>query len=229
MRLGILTAAALALTASAANASWTGCQVGAFGGLTATQTDGGVASPFLGGITASLESFGTDGGEVGLTVGCDLQVADRFIVGAFADYAFRDQEWALSGSAGATSFKLSTAYGDEWSVGVRAGVTVTPTTAVFMTAGYSEAEGGPIGLSINGTSVGSIDLGDYSGWFVGAQMETQVWKNIFLTADYRFHRYDTRTIDLAPLATVDLDTDAHTVRMALSFKFGASEVLQPMK
>lgn len=229
MKTAMTALAALALSASAASASWTGCRVGLTGGMTAAQTEVG-ASLFAGTASGSLDGLGTDGAEFGVLGGCDLQVGSRFIVGAFADWVTRDQEWSVGGSAGANSLKLSTEYGDEWAIGVRAGITVTPTTAVFLTGGYSEAKGGPITLTVNGTNVGGVDMGDFSGFFVGGQMETEVMKNIFITAEYRFHRYDTRTIDLAPTAVIDTDTDAHTARISVSYKFGGqNDTLVPTK
>lgn len=219
---GLLTVAALALSATVANANatWTGCKIGAVAGMTAGVTSADATSPFLAGASIALDGLGTDGAEVGGLVGCDLQVGDKFVIGAFADYVFRDQEWSISATDGVDSLKLSTPFGDQWSIGGRAGYLATPTTLVYGLVAYTEAEGGDISLDANGTNLGSLPIGDLKGWSVGGGMETMLAKNVSASLEYRYTMFDTRTIDLG-FAAVDLDTDTHSVRAAVAFRFGA--------
>lgn len=201
MRLGILTAAALALTASAANASWTGCRVGVFAGMGAATSD--VA--FSG---VSLVDFGTDGPQGGVVAGCDMQF-DRIIVGGFVDYALQSREFEIIG------FGLAKTEG-QWSIGGRLGTTLTPTTAVFVTGGYTEAKSDDI-----------LELGDLKGWFVGGTFETEFAKNLYLSADYRYEMFDDRTILGVPDLTSE--TTAHVARIGISYKFNVSDPLAPLK
>jgi outer membrane immunogenic protein len=228
MKLGIATAAALALTASAAQASWTNCRVGGTAGMTATVTELTATSPFFPGGSVGLDGFGTDGADIGVLAGCDLQVGDRFVVGAFADWVHRDHEFSITATDGVDSLKLATPFGNQWTIGARAGVLTTPTTLVYGLVGYTEAEGGDIGLSFNGTSVGSVSLGDLKGWTVGGGVETEVLKNLVLGLEYRYQHFQTRELDLG-IANVDFDTDAHSVRLNVAWRFGGSETLVPMK
>lgn len=217
---GIITLAALALSATVAHANtWTGCKIGGVAGLTAATTAASVTSPFLAGASASLDGLGTDGADFGGIVGCDYQFGS-IVVGAFADYVFRDQEWSIGATDGVDSLKISTPFGDQWSIGGRLGYTATPTTLVYVLAAYTEAKGGSIGLAVNGAPVGSVDLGDFKGYSLGGGVETFLAKNVVASLEGRWTRFDSRTLDLG-FAAADLETDTLSVRAGLAIRFGA--------
>jgi outer membrane immunogenic protein len=228
MKAVTLAASIVALSAFEASASFTGCRIGGTAGVTASVTEATATSPLFVGGSIGLDGFGTDGADIGVLAGCDLQVGDRFVVGAFGDFVFRDHEWSLTATDGVDSLKLSTPFGNQWTIGVRGGVTLTPTSMLYALVGYSEAEGGDIGISVNGASVGSVSLGDLKGWTVGGGIETEMLKNLVVGLEYRYQHFDTRSLDLG-IANVDFDTDAHSVRLNVAWRFGGSETLVPMK
>jgi len=193
--------AALLLSGTAASASWTGCRVGVFAGMAAATSDVAISG-------VSLVDFGTDGPQGGVVAGCDLQL-DRVVIGGFVDYALQDREFDIIGVG------LAKTEG-QWSIGARAGLTMTPTTAVFLTAGYTEAKSDDI-----------LELGDLKGWFVGGTFETEVIKNIFLSADYRYEMFDDRTLFGIPELTTE--TTAHVARIGVSYKFSVPEPITSMK
>ena len=228
----LMAVVALAFSATASNAGWTGCKVGAFAGVSATHTEASLSTPLLPGSSVDIDGLGTQGMNGGLAAGCDLQVG-QFVVGAFGDYTFQDLDWTTGVTfAGTQIAELRTGIEDMWAVGARAGYLATPTTLVYATAGYTEAKSKDLGLSFLSTPVVSWSVGDLSGWFVGGGIETMVWKQLSLAVEYRYSRFETERVALAPLPVdLDLDTDIHAVRLALSYKFGADDasVFAPVK
>lgn len=229
MKKVIATLALLLASATTASAGWTGCRIGVIGGVAAANTGLDVALTGIP-ISGGVDGFGSDGFAGGGLVGCDYQM-DRIVVGAFADYQLQDLKWSAGLALGPNSGKLETSLGDQWSVGVRAGITLTPTTLLYGQVGYTEAKSDPITLSINGTAVGSVGVEDAQGWFVGGGIESEfLMPNLFLALDYRFTRFDSRAIDLGGLpATANLDTDVHAIKAILTYKFGPTEIVKPLK
>jgi len=228
-----LTAALAAATALALSSApvfaWTGCKVGAFAGYGITHSTATASTP-LAPLSATIDGLSTENPLGGLALGCDVQF-DRIVIGAFADYAFQEAEWKASIAAFGNTATVTTGLGDQWAIGMRVGYTVTPTTLVFATAGWTEAEADPLALAVNGTVLGSVSVPDAKGWFVGGGFESEVAKRVYLQMEYRFTRFDDRNVVLLPgVADLGLDTDQHQVRLGVAFKFGPeSNPLAPMK
>lgn len=222
---------ALALSAPAAHADWTGCKLGAFAGISATHTEAELTSPLAPNSAINIDGLSTQGTNGGLAMGCDVQVGGSIVLGAFADYTFQDLDW----KAGATLFgnqvaDIRAGLENTWAIGARAGYLVTPTTLAYATAGYTEAKAKDISLSVLGTPVGSWSVEDPSGWFVGGGFESLVMKNVSLAIEYRYTHFDTSDVTFTPAPIdLDLDTDVHAVRLALAYRFGAENPLVPTK
>lgn len=220
-------------------ASWTGCYIAGGGGyglwnqenttydvtttprtqLTATTTAGGRGY------------FGTVGG------GCDYQFQAanwQVVIGAFGDYDFA----SMKGNVAEPFFP---AYGyekldNQWSIGGRVGVLITPNLLTYFSAGYTEAHynsynllnaslaNGPIGAPL-GNYIGGQT---YSGYFLGAGDEYALnfLPGLFWKTEYRFSDLDTQTNPIrvtgtaAPTAfAVDSHKYIHTVRSELVYRF----------
>lgn len=216
----LLTAAALVLSASAASAGWTGCRIGVIGGVSAATSE--LSGSVIGApLSASIDGLGSDGWAAGGIVGCDYQI-DRFVIGGFADYQFQDLKWSAGAVLGGTTIGLDTSLEDQWSVGLRGGITLTPTTLLYGSVGWTQAKSSDITLTVNGTAAGALAVEDAKGWFVGGGIESEfLMPNLFLGIDYRFTRFDSRPLDIAPgFVDAGLDTDVHSVKATLTYKFG---------
>src|SRR5437867_11018605 len=160
------TAAALAVTGSAMAAdmpvkappvtrappvqvyNWTGCYVAGGGGYgmfnqDVTASDGeNTAKGTIGG----RGWFGTLGG------GCDVQIGERWVFGAFVGYDFSGLkgDFVLPGVGFTGREKQNSA----WAAGGRLGYTLTPSILAYVNAGYSQARFSGVNL---------FDAGDPTG------------------------------------------------------------------
>jgi len=218
MKRAMIAGGLLALSAVTAQAGWTGCRLGALAGAQAMITDvsGGTTVP---GISGQIDGLGASSGQAGLLAGCDMQVG-AFVVGVGADYAWGDADWKTSLAA----------FGNTWSVGARAGYLVTPTTLLYATGGYTRAQMDDITVALNGVNAITFSVPDPQGWFAGLGFEAMVMPNVSIGLSYRFTRFDTQNVSLAPLpAALDLDMDSHVARLELSYRFGWSEPVTSTK
>lgn len=227
----LIAVTALALSAPAALASWTGCKVGGFAGVASATTEATLSTPLIPDSSIGIDGLGFQGMNGGITAGCDLQVGSHFVVGLHADYAFQDLEWKTDVTFAGTSIAdIRAGLEDQWAVGARIGYLMTPTSLLYGTAGYTEAKAKDLSVSFLGTPLVSWAVNDPSGWFVGGGIESMVMPNISLSLEYRYTRFDSERVTLAPLPVdLDLDTDMHAVRLAVAYKFGAGTSLEPMK
>jgi outer membrane immunogenic protein len=112
-------------------------------------------------------------------------------------------------------FNASLDHKHSWSVGGRFGFLSSPATLWYRTAGYTQAE---FDASSN---LGSFDLGTFSGYFVGAGVESRLVGGWSLRGEYRFSQFDSETVASIPgLLNVDFEPSMHTARLALTYKFG---------
>jgi outer membrane immunogenic protein len=123
------------------------------------------------------------------------------------------------------AFTASLDHDHSWSIGARAGFLSSPTTLWYGTVGYTEAK-----FSTSST-VGSLALPDFQGWFIGAGVESMLGRGLSLKAEYRYTRFDEETILSAGPFDLDLDSTMHTVRFSLNYKFGRRDEVQhvPLK
>jgi opacity protein-like surface antigen len=174
---------------------WAGCYVGAHGGYAVADHEISVPGLF------GLDGISGEGAQGGPVAGCDLQ-ADRFVLGAFADYSFRSVETTLSLFGGSASVGLE----DAWSAGLRAGYLVQPTTLVYGLVAYTQTDVDDAGTGL---------VSDLDGIAYGGGIETEIGAGWALRGEYRFVDYDTANI----AGVVDLDSNEHQARAALVWKF----------
>jgi outer membrane immunogenic protein len=217
-------------------ASWTGCYIAGGGGYGLWNQDNTDYTTLTTPRT-QLDSkytvggrgyFGTVGG------GCDYQFALgnwNLVVGAFGDYDFASMKGDVSSPLG---FGGREKLDDQWSVGGRVGVLITPQLLTYFSAGYTEAHfksfdtfstvfptiGAPTGVYVPGQT--------YKGYFLGAGDEYALgfMPGLFWKTEYRFSDLDTRTNVARFIATntpTGLETDSHkyvhTVRSELVYRF----------
>jgi outer membrane immunogenic protein len=180
---------------------WTGFYVGIGGGA------GSVVHDLTAG-PLNFDGIGAEGVFGTVMVGYDRMLTSRIVAGVFADYDFVSN---VSTDASIGPFSLSLEQKNTWSVGGRVGVLTSPTTLWYGTAGYSHTE-----FNLKGISFG---LPDFSGYFLGAGVESQLQGGWGLRAEYRFTQYDSEEI----LPGVSLEPSTHAGRIALTYKWGREE------
>lgn len=220
--LGALALIAMAVPASAQ--SWTGCYIGGEAGYSSTKTD--VDVPISNGNQSvnllSIDGIGTAGATGGGAVGCDYQI-QRFVIGAFGDYLFHDQDFSASllGGIAGVSYDVK----NQWSVGGRAGVLLTDNVLAYGLVAYTQADTSDLKWNL-GNQTGVISLDQLEGWTVGGGLETQIRGNWFVGAEYRYTKFDDISTNLATFgnAKIDLDTEteAHTGLLTVKYKWGGS-------
>jgi outer membrane immunogenic protein len=186
-------------------------------------------------------AFGT------VTAGYDHQFAGHWVAGIFADYDFGN------GKNNSRILELGPLYDihqsnenrHAWSIGGRLGFLSSPNTLLYISTGYTQVSlDREVSFWFNDTfHRGSFDK-ERDGWFIGAGIETQLaWlrPGLSLRGEYRFTRLndDHRKLDLGEsycyyctLNThleFDHDTDVHSVRVVLAYKFGRREEVAPLK
>jgi outer membrane immunogenic protein len=228
---------------------WNGVYIGIGGGMGAANHDLSLEdgpdfpSPPLPGFAAELSGLGGDGGFFSLGVGLDYQVNSRFVVGAFFDYDWADLDTSLDASINFLGTTLGAGADieveDMWSIGGRLGYLVSPSTMLFVTAGYSQADVSD--LTANASVLGSVTLasvGDFDGYFIGGGAEMKITKAISIKGEYRYTDLDSEVITLLPgtgaigdfvngLVTTKLDPDIQTARVSLNYRFGLGGLSEP--
>jgi outer membrane immunogenic protein len=239
----VAIAAGILGCANPANAGeWTGVYIGIGGGMGAANHDlsfeNGPLIPAPA-FAAELSGLGGDGGFFSLGAGVDYQVNSRFVVGGFFDYDWTNFDTSLDASL---SIGLGPGFGinagadieveDMWSVGGRLGYLVSPSTMLFLSAGYTRADVSDLTASVS--SLGSATLasvGDFDGYFIGGGAEMKITKAISIKGEYRYTDLDSEVITLLPgtgfigevangLVTTKLDPDIQTARVSLNYRFG---------
>jgi outer membrane immunogenic protein len=158
--------------------------------------------------------FGTVGG------GCDLQIGERWVFGAFGDYDFSSLrgDFILPGSGDTGREKQNSA----WAAGGRLGYTLTPTILAYVNAGYSQARFSAINLDAD-TSIGSHT---YSGWFLGGGYEYRLdwFPGLFWRTEYRYAQYGRDNLQIlvegVPTGdTISSEKAVQTIRSELVWRF----------
>ena len=145
-------------------------------------------------------------------------------------------------SATFTDVRLSQKDGHAWSIGGRLGVLSSPSTLLFVSAGWTQVSTeADLSFVFDGTERRLTLDKERDGWFVGAGIETQLgWlgSGFSLRGEYRFTRLDDdhRRLTLAEDScgvgcdrrlAFDRDIDVHSVRAVLVYKFGRREEPAP--
>jgi outer membrane immunogenic protein len=243
MRSRVLTIAVAGLlgTSSAGHAGeWTGISIGIGGGVGAAVHDLSfengplLPSPPFPAFGAELSGLGGDGGFFSLGVGVDYQLNSRFVVGGFFDYDWTDYDTALDASLDLGGLVQGRAGADinvenMWSLGGRLGYLLSPSTLLFLSAGYAHADVSDLTASISGAgSLTVARVGDFDGYFIGGGAEVKITKAISIKGEYRYTDLSSETITLLPgiapevndFVTAKLDPDIQTARVSLNYKFG---------
>jgi len=184
-----------------ASASWTGCYVGGGGGYGMFDqrhtTLSATGLPILTGLadvdTGGKGWFGT------VQVGCDFQVADRWVIGAFGDYDFDGIKGRFSPTGVIGASGIGGIVGEEkqrhsWAVGGRLGYAVIPRLLAYVSGGYTEARFDAVSfVNVVGSvpSTFTMDAQDYKGWFIGSGYEygLDLIPGLFWKTEYRYSSY----------------------------------------
>jgi outer membrane immunogenic protein len=160
-----------------------------------------VLTPFSDSDRGDLGAFGT------IAVGFDVALAPRWIGGVLADYDFGS---SLSAGLAFPGYSASLDHASSWAIGARLGYLVTPSTLLYATGGYTQADldAGPLGSK------------SFDGYFVGGGVETFLGQSWTLKLEYRFSQFAEETILDEPDIKADLEPSMHTARLVLSYKLG---------
>jgi outer membrane immunogenic protein len=189
-------------------------------------------------------AFGT------VTAGYDHLFHSRWLAGVFVDYDFGNgnNHSSILGIGPYYDIRLSDESKHAWSIGGRLGFLSTPSTLLYLSTGWTQvsADGKVSFWSDYDSSTHKLSFNnDREGWFVGAGIETQLgWlrNGLSLRGEYRFTRLDDdhKSITSIPYGceicetqsqrlAFDRDTDVHSLRVVLSYKFGRREEAAPLK
>ena len=200
-----------------------GAYIGGGFGLEALSQDLGVDIPFLGGA-AGLDGIGTGSFGGTIVAGYDVMIAPRILAGAFASYDFSTADSTIGADAfgfGIAANLLS--LDDSWTVGARAGWTVTNDSLLYALVGYTRVSvneptisAGPIGLALPFPSLDGVTIG---GGF-----EKLITPNLSLRAEYRYTMLDDTTIELIPgLLGIDVESALHSAKLTATYRFTSGE------
>jgi outer membrane immunogenic protein len=207
--------------------NWTGCYVDGGGGYGFSNSDSFRTNDNGVAVSSSVTNggrgwFGTAGG------GCDLQVGQRWVLGAFGNYDFAD----IKGDAAvpATNLVGREKQDSAWAVGGRLGYTLTPAIMTYVNGGYTQARFDGFGLSDQTSGApanAQIGAHTYSGWFVGSGFEYNLgfMPGLFWRTEYRFAQYGRDTLPILDNGggltglNVDSEKTIQTIRSELVWRF----------
>lgn len=194
--------------------TWTGCYIDGGGGYGLWNNDHNTTGPIGTPPVTTTGVTTTDGGRgwLGrLGVGCDYQVAPRWVIGALGDYDFMDLRGSNSPSElfpaagpGTTPITANMREKDAWYVGGRIGYLLTPSILTYFDGGYTETRFTQSGefSTLTGAAIG-FNYPNFTaqGWFLGGGTETAISDflpglptGLFLRTEYRFASYDHRDL-----------------------------------
>jgi outer membrane immunogenic protein len=211
--------------------NWTGCYVGAGGGYGMWNQDHRTLDPQFVPFATLEQTHGGRGWFGTVQVGCDYQVAPRWVIGAFGDWDFS----SIKGNFATTLFpnfvgeeKLK----NSWAVGGRVGYLIFPGLLGYVSGGYTQARFDSVNMVPFGGGVTTIgmDAQNYTGWFLGSGYEYQLdfLPGLFWKTEYRYASYGSKNVPLHLLVN-GVDTGilgyeqskkyVQTVRTELVYRF----------
>lgn len=210
--------------------NWTGCYLGVGGGYGMYNVDQHAILDATGAPATVQSTTGGRGWLITGQVGCDLQVGGSWVIGAFADYDWRNIEGDFHSRIGDTVGELKNK--SAWAAGGRLGYLVTPGLLGYVSGGYTQAKfdsidnmigiigGAPTNLRVAG--------GTFSGWFIGGGTEYALswFPGLFWKSEYRFSDYSSET-RIQTVASTGAPTGfsqvmsptIHTVRSEIVWRF----------
>ena len=160
----------------------------------------------VGSVSADL---GSNGLGIGGGLGCDV-TQGAFLAGVFGDYTWNNASVDIK-AGGVTA--LSMPFGNEWSIGARAGVFPTPSTLLYGLVAYTAAQDKSV--SMMGSA---FSFNGPKGVSVGAGVETALTKNLTFDLEFRHTAFDTSTTSALP---VTFDTTENSVHAGFAYHFGS--------
>jgi outer membrane immunogenic protein len=156
--------------------SWTGCWIGAGGGYGMYNVDHSNRDTVTGaGLTTNMTAGGR-GYVVTGAVGCDYQLSDRFVIGAFGDFDWTNLKGDYTTSIFGTAVvgQMKQTWG--WAAGARIGYLVTPSLLTYVNGGFTQAHFDTVNLATaGGLATGlQLDAQTFNGFFIGSGVEYAV-------------------------------------------------------
>lgn len=191
--------------------TWTGFYVGVQAGYGWGETD---AAGITAGIPVGALSYDIDGFVGGGHVGANYQIG-QFVVGVEGDIEFSDQSGGLFDPLTGDTIASDI----DWQGSVRARLGFAFDRAlVYVTGGVAFAD---IGYgAFDGATGASITTSDTStGYTVGAGLEYAFTNNLTARVEYRYTEFDDQTIVITPVDSVRFESETHTIRAGVSYKF----------
>lgn len=182
--------------------AWSGAYIGVHGGADITVIDVGVPGAGLDGLAARGVGYGIHGGIDHRFAGGDI------VVGIGGEYGWSDADFKVS-AGGGTLFSAGLDKG--YAVTARLGLVMGEKAMPYVLAGWTRMDAG---ASMMGVPVASLTL---DGWIAGGGVQIALADNVFLSAEYRYTRFDDVTFGGGALV---LDPDRHEVRAAIAYRFG---------
>lgn len=179
--------------------SWTGCWISGGGGYGIARTNRD-SRDFVApnALNVQNNTSGSDGWLVTGGVGCDYQVAPRWVIGAFADGTWSelkgDHAWRVFGPG--STFVGESKMDWNWAVGARVGYLVTPSFLTYFNAGFTQGHTEAYGLNeitAPFTATGlQVPAQTFNGVFLGSGFEYQLdfIPGLFVKSEGRAAWYD---------------------------------------
>jgi outer membrane immunogenic protein len=217
---GMPTKGSIKAAPMAAGPNWNGFYVGVGIGAGAVVADKPVTGHYYNDESEDSQSFRITSTEFGgegvfgtVTIGYDRVLRPGWVGGVFADYDFASSiSSEVFNVFPTTSFKGSASIDQNhsWSIGGRLGFLTSPGTLIYGTVGYTQTD----------LDVFHYASETFSGYFVGAGIETFLRDNWTLKLEYRYSDYGSETVFDGHGVSAELDPSTHTARLVLSYKFG---------
>jgi len=209
-------------------ASWTGFYLGAGAGYGMYNVESSQVVAATGAFTNNQGTSGGRGWLASAVVGFDLQIAPRWVVGAFGDFQWLNIDGDHVGVPAATGIgELEARWA--WAAGGRLGYLVTPDILTYVNGGYTKIRFGQVDYAnfVSGAANNSsLPATTYSGWFLGGGVEYRIFNGWFARTEYRLAEYRERTVTNmatttgAALATAErLQPFVQTIRGELVWRF----------
>lgn len=193
-------------------------------GLEALSQDLGLGASLFGGGAAGIDGLSTGSFGGTLVAGYDVMIAPRILAGAFASYDFSTADSVVSASALGLGISASLpSLDDSWTVGARAGWTVTDTSLLYALVGYTRVSVNDPTITADPISI-AIPFPNLDGITIGGGFEKLITANLSLRAEYRYTMLHDERIELVPgFPGIGIDSALHSAKLTATYRFTTSE------
>ena len=155
-----------------------------------------------------------DGVSYGVELGYDAQVGNGIILGAYAGVDFTTADHCENlGGGDEGCFEI----GRNFTVGVRAGMSIGSNAAIFARGGYSN---GRVAFQFNEGQADNFELGqDLDGFHVGAGVEFNLGGNLYASGQYVYTNYGSIDYSDDDDFGFALETDRHQLLVGIGLRF----------